>query len=317
MAMALCLAASTVLAQVGSGNIGGSITDEQGGILPGVLVTLTSADRSATFTTGEDGRFRFLALPPGMYTVTVALTGFGTIVREQIEVRVGQNVDLPVQMRLAAVAESITVTGESPLVDARAMGTSTNFTQEELSRIPTSRDPWALLRTVPGVVVDRINIAGNETGQQTGYTAKGIPSSQSTWTLDGVVITDSAAVGASPTYFDYDAFEEIQISTAGADIRQPTGGVGINMVVKRGTNAFRCGFKGYYTNDDLEASNIPDELVAIGVTPEPPTTTTKSWSGAGTSAVPSSRTSCGSGRHMSSRTSVCIADRFAASTARF
>ena len=268
VALVMCVAvAGAAFAQVGSGNISGTITDEQGGILPGVVVTLTSTERTATFTTGGDGRFRFLALPPGMYTVTVTLPGFGTVVREQIEVRVGQNVDLPVQMRVATVAESVTVTGESPLVDARAMGTATNFTQDELARIPTSRDPWALLRTVPGVVVDRINIAGNETGQQSGYTAKGIPSSQSTWTLDGVVITDSAAVGASPTYFDYDAFEEIQISTAGADIRQPTGGVGINMVVKRGTNAFRGGFKGYYTNDGLEADNVPDELVALGVTP--------------------------------------------------
>ena len=214
-ALILVLGAASAVAQVGSGNISGTITDEQGGLLPGALITMTSADRTATFTTSTDGRFRFLALPPGMYTVTVALPGFGSVVRERIEVRVGQNVDLPVQMRVAAVAESITVTGESPLVDARAMGTATNFTQDELARIPTSRDPWALLRTVPGVVVDRINIAGNETGQQSGYTAKGIPSSQSTWTLDGVVITDSAAVGASPTYFDYDAFEEIQISTAG------------------------------------------------------------------------------------------------------
>jgi hypothetical protein len=268
IAIAMCVAAGSALAQVGSGNISGAITDEQGAVLPGVLITLTSADRTATFTTATDGRYRFLALPPGQYTVTAALTGFGTVVREQIEVRVGQNVDLPIQMRVATLQETVTVTGESPLVDARAMGTATNFTQDELSRIPTSRDPWALLRTVPGVVVDRVNIAGNETGQQSGFTAKGIPSSQSTWTLDGVVITDSAAVGASPSYFDYDSFEEIQISTAGADIRQPTGGVGLNMVVKRGTNAFRGGFKGYYTNDALEATNIPDELAATGVTAE-------------------------------------------------
>ncbi|HUE89137.1 MAG TPA: hypothetical protein VMO26_23910 [Vicinamibacterales bacterium] len=77
-----------------------------------------------------------------------------------------------------------------------------------------------------------------------------------------------AATGASPTYFDYDAFDEIQISTAGNDIRQPTGGVGLNFVVKRGTNNFRGGFKGYYTNDSIEATNIPDELRATGVTPE-------------------------------------------------
>jgi hypothetical protein len=261
MALALSVATAGVAsAQLQSGNIAGTVTDEQGGVLPGVLVTLTSSDRTASFTTGADGRFRFLALPPGMYTVTANLQGFTTIVRDQIEVRVGQNVDIPMQMRIASVQETVTVTGESPLVDSKSMGTATNFTQDELSRIPTSRDPWALLRSVPGVVVDRINIAGNETGQQSGFASKGSRREDAVWTMDGIVITDMAATGASPTYFDYDAFDEIQISTGGQDIRQATGGVGLNFVVKRGTNQFRGGFKGYFTNDGLEASNVPEEL---------------------------------------------------------
>ena len=95
-----------------------------------------------------------------------------------------------------------------------------------LSKIPNSRDPWALLRTVPGVILDRVNIAGNESGQQSAYRAKGASGNDGVWALDGVAITDMAAIGASPTYFDYDAFQEIQISTSGNDIRQPTGGVG-------------------------------------------------------------------------------------------
>ena len=261
LVLALCVATSSVaFAQTQSGNLGGTVGDEQGGILPGVLVTLTSTDRTTTFTTGDDGRFRFLALPPGMYTLTVALQGFATVVREQIEVRLGQNVDLPITLRVAEIAESITVTGESPLIDTRNVGTATNFTQDELARIPTSRDPWALLRTVPGVVVDRINIAGNETGQQSGFVSKGSRREDAVWTMDGIVITDMAATGASPTYFDFDAFDEIQVSTGGQDIRQATGGVGLNFVVKRGTNRFRGGFKGYFTNDALEAANVPEEL---------------------------------------------------------
>jgi hypothetical protein len=269
-ALALVLgmfAASGAAAQVQSGNISGTVTDEQGAVLPGVVVNLTSTDRTATFATGPDGRYRFLALPPGQYSVSFELPGFRTIVREQIEVRVGQNVELPVQMSVAAVQETVTVTGESPLIDTRAMGTSTNFTQDELARVPNSRDPWALLRTVPGVMLDRVNIAGNETGQQSEFVGKGATRFQSTWTLDGVVITDMAATGASPTYFDYDAFDEIQISTGGQDIRQPTGGVGLNFVVKRGTNQFRGTGRGYFTNDALEASNVPDELKQRGITP--------------------------------------------------
>jgi hypothetical protein len=255
-------------AQVQSGTIAGTVTDAQGGVLPGVTVSLTSTDRSATFVTDGSGQYRFLNLPPGLYTLIFELAGFQGVQRDQVEVRIGQSVELPIRLNVASVQETVTVTGESPLIDTREMGTATNFTQDELSRIPTSRDPWALLRTVPGVSVDRVNIAGNETGQQTNYTAKGVPGTQSTWTLDGVVITDMAAVGASPSYFDYDAFDEIQISTAGNDIRQPTGGVGMNLVVKRGTNTFRGGVKGFYTGDSVEATNIPDELAATGVTPE-------------------------------------------------
>src|SRR5688572_21629241 len=211
------MSAMSAFGQVQSGTIAGTVMDTQGGILPGVTVSLRSTDRTATFVTDTSGQYRFLALPPGMYALTFELAGFQTIAREQVEVRIGQNVDLPIRMGVAAVQETVTVTGESPIIDARQMGTATNFTQDELSRIPTSRDPWALLRTVPGVTVDRVNIAGNETGQQTNYTSKGVPGTQSTWTLDGVVITDMAATGASPSYFDYDAFDEIQISTAGND----------------------------------------------------------------------------------------------------
>ena len=88
------------------------------------------------------------------------------------------------------------------------------------------------------------------------------------WTLDGVVITDMAAIGASPTYFDFDAFDEIQISTGGNDIRQRTGGIGLNFVVKRGTNQFRGTLRGYFTNDSLESATCPTSCAARGVTRE-------------------------------------------------
>ena len=224
----LALLATPALAQVSSGIIAGTIKDEQGGVLPGVNVTLAGSDRSATFTTESDGRFRFLNLPPGTYSVSAELPSFSKVVREQLVVSVGSNLDLTFAMKVASVQETITVSGESPIVDSKAMGTSTNFTQAELDKIPTSRDPWALLRTVPGVMVDRVNIAGNETGQQSNFQSKGTRPGDAVWTLDGVVVTDMAALGMSPAYFNYDNFEEIQISTAGQDIKSPTGGVGMN-----------------------------------------------------------------------------------------
>jgi hypothetical protein len=264
----VALVAAPAAAQVQSGTVSGVVRDQQGGVLPGVTVTLAGSDRTLTFTTSEDGLYRFFNLPPGTYRVTAELAGFSTLVRDSVVVAVGATVDLPFTMRVATVQETVTVEGSSPIVDARSTGTATNFSQDELSKVPTSRDPWALLRTVPGVQMDRVNIAGNETGQQSNFASKGSNRYDTVWTMDGIVITDMSATGGSPTYFDFDAFDEIQISTSGQDIRQPTGGVGLNFVVKRGTNQYRGTARGYFTNDSLEASNVPDELAALGVTPE-------------------------------------------------
>lgn len=260
--------AAPAAAQVQGGTVSGTIRDEQGASLPGVVVTLAGSAEKLSYATGADGQFRFLNVAPGSYKVTASLPGFTTIVREDIRVVVGQTVDLPFSMKVASLQESVTVSGESPIVDTHKLGTATNFTQDELAKIPNSRDPWALLRTVPGIVMDRVNIAGNETGQQSNYSGKGTLGRESTWTLDGVVITDMSATGASPTYFDYDAFEEIQVSTSNHDVRQPTSGVGLNMVVKRGTNELHGTARGYFTNDSLEWANVPDELRARGITPE-------------------------------------------------
>ena len=268
VALAVVTTAIGASAQVQSGSITGTVRDGQGGVLPGVLVTLTGAGPTQTYTTEAEGQYRFLNVPPGTYSMTLSLPGFQTVIREGIVVAVGQTVSLPLTMNVASVQETVTVTGDSPVVDTKAMGTSTNFTQDELARVPNSRDPWALLRTVPGVSLDRVNIAGNETGQQSSFVAKGARQGDAVWTMDGVPITDMATAGASPTYFDYDAFEEIQISTGGNDIRQATGGVGLNFVVKRGTNELSGTARGYYTSEGLEATNLPDELIARGVTPE-------------------------------------------------
>src|SRR5205814_2923954 len=163
-----------------------------------------------TFTTEWNGEFRFLNLPPGPYKLTVALSGFTTNVRENVIIEGGRNVNLPVSMRVASVAETITVTGASPIVDVKKTGTATNFTSDELQKIPTSRDPFALMRSVPGVLVDRVNIGGNETGQQSNFASKGTRPQDAVWTLDGIVVNDMAATGACATDFHFDKCEGSQ-----------------------------------------------------------------------------------------------------------
>jgi hypothetical protein len=256
----------SAFAQIQGGSITGTIKDDQGGVLSGVTVTVQGVDATQTFTTDATGEFRFLNLAPGPYKVTASLQGFTTLVREDVIVAVGKNVDLPMTLKLASVAETITVTGESPVIDTKATGTATNFTTDELTKIPTSRDPFALMRSVPGVLVDRVNIGGNETGQQSNFASKGTRPQDAVWTMDGINITDMAATGASPSYYNYDNFDEIQVSTAGQDIKQPTGGMGLNLIVKRGTNQFHGGFRGYFDNESMESDNVPDELRALGIT---------------------------------------------------
>ncbi len=269
VALALCILALALpaYAQVESGTIYGTVLDQQGGVLPGALVTLTGPQATQTYTTGSDGQYRFLHLGPGTYKLTVALSGFTKVTRENITVAVGKNVEIPFTLKLASIEQAVTVTSASPIIDTKETGTATNFTHAELADIPTSRDPFALARTVPGVLVDRVNIAGNETGQQSNFVSKATRPQDAVWMMDGVNVTDMAAVGASPTYFNWDEFQEVQISTTGQDIRQPTGGMGVNLIIKRGTNQFRGDARGYFTNHSLESSNVPAELAAAGVTP--------------------------------------------------
>jgi hypothetical protein len=255
-------------AQIAGGSITGTVTDEQKAVLPGVTVTIQGSDRTLTAVTDETGKYRFLNQPPGAYTVTFELAGFANVKHEGVVVAVGRDANISVGLKLATVAETITVTGESPLVDTKVTGTATNFTTDELTKIPTSRDPFALMRSVPGVLVDRVNIGGNETGQQSNFASKGTRPQDASWTMDGIEITDMAATGASPTYFNFDNFEEIQVSTAGNDIKSRTGGMGLNLVVKRGTNAFSGMFRGYFDNEAMESDNVPDELAATGITHE-------------------------------------------------
>jgi hypothetical protein len=250
-------------AQVNAGNIYGTVVDQQGAVLPGVDVTLEAVSiggQPRTTVTDSQGQFRFLNLDPGTYKVSTNLAGFNKMEREVI-VTTGVNTNISFPMALKSVEETVTVTAETPVIDTKKVGTLTTLTQEELQSTPQSKDPWALLKTVPGVIVDRVNVGGNESGQQSGFVGKGSLFSDTMWNLDGVVITDTTSGGASSMYFDFDAFDQVAINTGGNDLKVQTGGIGINFVTRRGTNQFKGYAKFGIDNDSLESSNLPDALV--------------------------------------------------------
>jgi hypothetical protein len=247
-------------AQLATGNIYGTVTDNSGAAMAGATVTISGPNIGSRSTTADrQGNFHFLNLDPGNYRVSVSLSGFTTVNREVI-VNSGINVELAFNMKVAGVEEVVTVTADTPVVDTKKTGTLTTLTSDELSKIPNARDPWAILRTVPGITVDRVNIAGNESGQQATFSGKGSSQADTVWVLDGVVISDPSAAGSSPAYYDFDAFEEITYQTGGNDIKLATGGIGINFVTKRGTNSFHGDAHGFLTDHKLETGNLPAAL---------------------------------------------------------
>src|SRR5262249_13004438 len=170
---------------------------------------------------------------------------------------VGVNVDIPFEMKVSAVSETITVEAASPVVDLKKIGTMTTLTTEELQSTPQSKVPWAMLKTVPGVIVDRVNVAGNDSGQQSGFAGKGALFADTMWNLDGVVITDTTSGGASSSYYDFNAFDEVAVSTGGNDLKMQTGGLGINFVTRRGTNRFKGSARYTIADQNLESNNTP------------------------------------------------------------
>jgi hypothetical protein len=260
LGLALLLAlAPGIYAQISTGNIYGTVKDESGAVLPGATVTLSGDLGTRSTTAGSQGEFRFLNLDRGRYKVAIALPGFSTV-NQEVSVVTGENISLDFSLKVAQVAETVTVTSEAAIVDIKKRGTSTSMTAEELNNMPTARDPWAALRNVPGVLVDRVNIAGNENGQQASVAGKGSTTGDKVWNLDGINVTDMSATGASPTYFDFDAFQEIVVSTGGGDLNVQTGGIGINLVTKRGTNKFHGGARYLIADDNWVSGNVPDEL---------------------------------------------------------
>ncbi|HSS50213.1 MAG TPA: TonB-dependent receptor, partial [Thermoanaerobaculia bacterium] len=187
------------------------------------------------------GRFRFPGLAPGSnYTVKAELQGFSPFESTGLVVNVGRNTEI--ELGLPAMTEVIDVLAdkvEQPLLDPRRFAPGTTVTNADLERIPSPRDPWAVLQSTPGVLTDRMNVGGSESGQQSQYVGPGSCGDQAVWSMDGVVITDMAALGSSPGYYDFDAFEEMQVTTGGSDASIATGGVVLNMVTKRGTNEWR------------------------------------------------------------------------------
>lgn len=259
------LAAPAALAQEITGNINGRVSDSSGAVIPGVSVTLKSpaiqAERSAI--TDESGSYRFILLPPGTYSVTYELSGFKKLIRERIVVEVGRTATVNVALEVATVAETVTVTGESPVVDVQNATVGVNFNQTLLRDLPNARDIWVVLAQTPGVTTTRFDVGGSTMGTQTGYRSYGF-SGQNWVNLDGVITTEGT--GGAGFYMNYGAFQEIQVSAAANSAEVPVPGAFINTVVKTGGNDLKGEVYFDWEDDSFQSDNLTDQLRDRGIT---------------------------------------------------
>lgn len=261
-------------AQENSGDIYGHAVDEQGAGLAGATATLRGDRAPRSTVTGANGDFRFLRVPPGKYKVTVTLQGFATLEFENVIVTLGKSTQIDATMKLAKVQETVSVTSTTPLIDTRKVQTSVTFTREELTQVPTSRDIYSLMQQVPGIQLDTVNVGGNASGSVGGpdFTSKG--TGNVTYLVDGATVTDNSygqfnggqgrQNGGTNMYFDFETFDQVEVSTGGSLLDLQTPGVTINIVTKRGTNELKGSARYLYASSRWQASNIPQEAVAQG-----------------------------------------------------
>jgi len=251
--------ASTASAQVFTGRVDVTVEDSTGGRLPGVSVDL-GGPATQTQVTDAQGQAHFLNLPVGTYTVKASLSGFNAFTNNQVVVGTGSATPLMIRMGVAGTAETVNVTAATPIIDVKRETTTTNVTLEELQNIPSARDPWVVMQTVPTIYVDRVNVGGSESGQQSVYIGKGSVTTDNTWSIDGVPITDMGATGSTPTYYDFDMFQEMSITTGGANAQNPTPGVQLNLVLKKGSNTPHGNARYFFENENLQGNNMDPTL---------------------------------------------------------
>jgi outer membrane receptor protein involved in Fe transport len=252
----LLLGTGPAAAQTSTGGLRGFIKDDTGGVLAGVTVEASSPSRiggAAVEVTDAQGLYTFQNLPPGDYTVTYSLQGFSAVRRERIRVEVGRTIQIDIELKIGNVEQSITVTGESPVVDAVNAGFSTNFNAELLQNIPSSRQSYFDIVTYAPAV--KINQVPNDSR----FIIFGSSSDQNQFQYDGVDIS-AVSNGGVWDFPSPDIMQEVQVKAIGAsaEFHDFQGGV-VNIITKSGSNSFHGVGSFYVIPPGLVGNNTPNE----------------------------------------------------------
>ena len=267
----LCVGVVPARAQTGQmfGELVGKVTDDQGGLLPGVIVTLTgpAVMGTMTATTNANGLYRFPAVNSGTFKLTFQIAGFADLVRDGIVVPVRSTITVDASMKLAALQETVTVTGASPTVDVENTKVGARLDNELLTAVPTSRTIFGATTILPGMVMGRQDPGGLNAATSTGMVAHGATG----YNLNYYGVTaDTPQNYGSMYYADFGSAQEISIDTAamGAEIGGG-GGANINIVPKSGGNSIKG--DAFYTTtgrgvwDGFSGNNITSDLRAQGI----------------------------------------------------
>ena len=257
----LCMPGLFAQSEATTGLIAGIVVDESGAVLPGATVTLrnTATNFERVVVSGDGGRFRAPLMPLGPYAITTTLEGFATLVREGLELLVGQSLNLTFEMQLSAVGEEITVTAASPLIETTRTESTIRIDQRTIEGLPNDgRNFLALSQLTPGVTV----VQGPDGDVMSVTGQRGI---NNNIMVDGADFNNpffgEQRGGQRPGFtFNQDAIQEMLIVTDGAsaEFGRSSGGF-INVVTKSGTNEIKGSAHLFYKSDSLsEDPELPD-----------------------------------------------------------
>jgi hypothetical protein len=252
--------------------ITGVVRDASGAVLPGVTVEAASPallEKVRTSVTDGTGQYRILDLTPGTYTVTYTLAGFVTVKREDVQMSGNVVVTLNADMRVGGVQETITVTGETPVVDVQTSARRTAVIDNEVVAVlPASRGYGNILATVPGIQATGLNSGANPV--MNFFTARGGRGNEGTIQIDGMNV-GSAFNGGGVAGFGYDTANatEIQVTIAGGLGETDRGGPAFNMIPRTGGNSFSGTYFGSYAGEWAQSSNLDDRLKSFGINEVP------------------------------------------------
>jgi hypothetical protein len=260
-------------------SITGVVRDASGAVLPGVTVEATSAaliEKVRTVTTDGGGQYRLVDLPNGVYAVSFALTGFSTVRREGIELAGAFTATVNVDLRVGSLEETITVTGESPIVDVQSSRRQQVLDDAVIAAVPTARTYHGLFTLVPGVVSTSTDVGGLSGTSVATFTIHGGRPNEGRLQLDGMGIGGTLNGGGTSMYnVDVGNAAEIVFTTSGGLGEAEIGGPVMSIVPRTGGNTLRG--TGYVNgaNSSMQGDNFTDELRAAGLTA--PSSLQKMW----------------------------------------